>query len=61
MPSCQTCGAFISRHDADYAAQLVGQGRETLCPSCAVALHYAALDQQNADDPDRHLKEDSPC
>jgi hypothetical protein len=57
MLTCQGCGAHISRLDAEGAASSAGDGQQTLCPSCAVELHYAAVDAANVDD---HSQEEEP-
>ena len=40
--TCQVCGTVISQTEADEAAQIVGEGYETMCCDCA---HEAVIDE----------------
>ncbi|HZT78583.1 MAG TPA: hypothetical protein VFA26_00055 [Gemmataceae bacterium] len=42
MLTCRICDVFISQETAALAAEIVGEGHETMCEACACALAEAA-------------------
>ncbi|HZT78703.1 MAG TPA: hypothetical protein VFA26_00655 [Gemmataceae bacterium] len=50
MLQCRLCNTFISQQAADRAAEIVGEGHETMCEACALALAEAeAQDEAEAE------------
>lgn len=41
---CKLCDVLISQADADMAADMVGEGHETMCPACAESICNAHHD-----------------
>jgi hypothetical protein len=58
---CRLCNTFISQQAADRAAEIVGEGHETMCEACAMALAEAEERQaEEARGPAEGTRTDQP-
>ena len=49
MLTCRICDVFISQETAALAAEIVGEGHETMCEACACALAMALAAEAEAE------------